>query len=325
MKCLVIRHVAFEDLGGFAPVLEMHGFQISYAQAGVDHIDVREWMGVDLLVVLGGPVGVMDNVAYPWLVDETEGLRLRLSAQRPTLGICLGAQLIAAALGGSVYPGTKEIGWSALSLVEGPTDSGSVGHPLVDLQDVAMLHWHGDTFDLPRNPAIRLLASTRATPHQAFNVGNYGLALQFHPEVDYKQIEAWLVGHAVELQLANVDLDKLRIDSMAHGPAAYAAGQKLLRRWLGNAGFTSVEGVQIATAYRAVNCDFHDVLESVATLGKTVNIEVQLPDGDTQTYRSVIGDVFSKDGAEYIALRTGESIRLDHLISVDSKSSKQFG
>ena len=190
-------------------------------------------MNVDLLVVMGGPIGVMDVDAYPWLSDEIRGLRMRLEQQRPTLGICLGAQLMAAALGATVYPGShKEIGWAALELTVVQTLGVAAENPVSCLEGLPVLHWHGDKFDLPKAPNIKLLASTPLTPHQAFSVGSYGLALQFHPEVDHRQIEAWLVGHAVELQQAKVSISRLREDSAVFGPPAMKAGRRMLENWL---------------------------------------------------------------------------------------------
>lgn len=283
-------------------------------------------MNADLLVVLGGPIGVMDGEAYPWLKDEINGLCVRLAAQRPTLGICLGAQLMAAALGASAYPGkAKEIGWSAVSLAFASPNGSSAAQTLGALEGVPVLHWHGDTFDLPQGSNVQLLASTALTPHQAFSAGNYGLALQFHPEADYKLIEEWLIGHAVELELAKVALSKLRSDGAVFGQAALKVGQSLLRHWLEQTGLAISNGLQSAQPYQPVNCEFHDVLESVSTLGKPVHIEVQSPLGGTQQYFAAIADVFSRRGAEYIALHSGELIRLDWLIAVDSVSAKQFG
>src|ERR1700743_576111 len=112
---LAIRHVAFEDLGGFEAPLAEAGYAIRYADMGVDAI--AGFGAPDLLVVLGGPIGVYEDDLYPWLKDEIALIAARLKAQKPTLGICLGAQLMARALGARVYPGrAKEIGWKPLTL-----------------------------------------------------------------------------------------------------------------------------------------------------------------------------------------------------------------
>lgn len=225
-QALVLQHLAFEDLGVFAPVLQQAGFAVSVRHAGVDALAPADWLAPDLLVVLGGPIGVGDQGLYPWLRDEVAGLHERLAASRPTLGICLGAQLMAAALGGHVGRGPAlEIGWFPLTLHDGTGSS-----PLQSLAGIPVLHWHGDTFTLPHG--ARLLASTPITPHQAFSVGRHALALQFHPEFDPGRLEAWLVGHTVELRQAGITPESLRLQARRFGSAAAAAGAALLRHWL---------------------------------------------------------------------------------------------
>lgn len=225
MKCIALQHLAFEDLGLFAGVLEGAGYIIEYRQAGVNPPGADEWLGADLVVVLGGPIAAYDTATYPFLHDEIADLRERLALRRPTLGLCLGAQLMASALGARVYPGAaKEIGWAPVAL----TAAGEASC-LAPLQGVPVLHWHGDTFDLP--PGAELLAGTALTPHQAFGVGRHALALQFHPEADPSRIESWLIGHACELAQAGIDVPALRARS-AEQHAARAAATVVLGAWL---------------------------------------------------------------------------------------------
>ncbi len=227
MRCIALQHLAFEDLGLFAPVLREAGWQIEHRQAGVAPLHPEEWRQADLVVVLGGPIAAYDTALYPFLHDEIEGLRARLALRRPTLGLCLGAQLMASALGARVYPsGIKEIGWA-------PVDLSAAGQAscLAPLAHVPVLHWHGDTFDLPEG--AELLASTALTPHQAFGHGRHALALQFHPEADPARIEPWLIGHACELAQAGIDVPALRARSAAQGNAPQASAAALLRAWLG--------------------------------------------------------------------------------------------
>lgn len=117
MRCCVLQHLAFEDLGTFAPVLLETGWTIQACHVADGLPDARDWRDADLCIVLGGPMGVHDGAAYPFLSRELELVRSRLGEGRPLLGICLGAQLMAQALGAAVYAGkAKEIGWAACSL-----------------------------------------------------------------------------------------------------------------------------------------------------------------------------------------------------------------
>ena len=219
---LAIRHVAFEDLGGFEDLLKDAGYVIRYADMGVD--SVADFGDPDLLAVLGGPIGVYEDDLYPWLRDETATIAARLKAQKPTLGICLGAQLMARALGARVYPGpAKEIGWKPLSLMQDGL--------LAPLGDHPVLHWHGDTFDLPDGAV--LLASTDICRNQAFSLGCHGLAFQFHPEAHGRGFERWLIGHACEIAAApGVTVTGLREDTARLAPVALTKGQQVLRNWL---------------------------------------------------------------------------------------------
>lgn len=220
-----IRHLAFEDLGLFGETLSAAGWHITYHDAGLEDL-AAPLLEADLAVVLGGPIGVYETDRYPFLKTELAALERRLATRRPTLGICLGAQLMAAALGARVYPGgRKEIGWSPIRLTEaGRTSS------LAHLAGQPVLHWHGDTFDLP-SAAVRL-ASTDLYENQAFSLGHHALALQFHPEADYRRIEQWLIGHTGELSAAGIDIPDLRTRSQELGPGLQVAGAKLLTDWL---------------------------------------------------------------------------------------------
>lgn len=229
-KAWVLQHVAFEDVGIFEPLLQARGFHLHFLEAGVDDLDLLDPLVPELLVVLGGPIGVYEQERYPYLQTEIEWLRKRVLAERPTLGICLGSQLIAHALGARVYPGpVKEIGWAPLTL----TSQGQIAFMQhLATRDTPVLHWHGDVFDLPEK-AIPL-AGSQYTQYQAFSYADHQvLGLLFHPEINPSCIERWLIGHAVEIaNTPGLDIHTLRTDSKHYGEASVAQGKAFFQDWL---------------------------------------------------------------------------------------------
>ncbi|MCT8467315.1 glutamine amidotransferase [Chromohalobacter canadensis] len=228
---LILRHVSFEDLGHWKSVLESADYILEYIDNGVEELDSRDPLAPDLVIVLGGPISVNDKLDYPFLSDTQRFLSKRLELGMPTLGICLGAQMMAQALGGEVVSQPRvEIGFKALSL----SSAGRLG-PLRHLEGVPVLHWHGERFTLPEGATA--LASTDVCPVQGFSFGNTLMGLQFHPEVGSGGFERWLIGHTLELAKADISPENLRQQALLNGPLLKKAGQKLLRDWL--AGFAS--------------------------------------------------------------------------------------
>ncbi len=224
----VISHVGFEDLGLLAPLLVERGVAVGHVDGPREDLAAIDPAEPDLLVVLGGPIGAYETESYPFLRPETALIEARLAADRPTLGICLGAQLMARALGSRVYPsGVREIGWSPVSLSAAGRESclAPIGVP-----GLSVLHWHGDTFDMP-DGAVHL-ASSAACANQAFTWGASGLGLQFHLETGPAALESWFVGHAVEIAAAGLSVETLRADSARLAPACNAAGRAVLAAWL---------------------------------------------------------------------------------------------
>ncbi|MGD9698323.1 glutamine amidotransferase [Acinetobacter sp.] len=219
-----IQHLAFEDLGAFEDVFYQLGFRVRYFEAGVDDL-TKAFQHKGLTIILGGPIGVYETDDYPFLQQEIDLLKVRLKENLPTLGICLGAQLIAHALGAKVYAGhQKEIGWSQLSITD------TANNLLEPLTGTAVLHWHGDTFDLPEQAT--LLAGSEIYPHQAFSVGKNILALQFHLEVAPESLEKWLIGHTCELRKAKVNIPALRADNQRYATALALQAQAVLQAYL---------------------------------------------------------------------------------------------
>jgi GMP synthase (glutamine-hydrolysing) len=223
---VVLRHVHFEDLGAFEPAFRETGFSLRYCDVGSEPIPDAA-RSAELLVVLGAPIGAYQDDDYPFLLHELRLLENRIALSRPVLGICLGAQLIARALGSAVYPGKiKEIGWSPVELTEKGRATA-----LKHLEGIPVLHWHGDTFDLPHG--AQHLASTAITPNQAFAFGAATLALQFHPEVEASGFERWLIGHTHEIaSVPGLSVQDLRRDTMAFAGQTASRAVCMLRDWL---------------------------------------------------------------------------------------------
>jgi GMP synthase (glutamine-hydrolysing) len=187
-KLLVIQHVAFEILGTLNPLLKSAGFRIRYVNFG-RHPDATPSLdGYHGLVVLGGPMSADQFDQYPHLKTEIRLIENAMDRELPILGVCLGAQLVAMALGADVKRnGQKEIGWYDVSL----TGEGN-GDPLLGhfAPTERIFQWHGDTFDLPKD--CTHLATSPTCTNQAFRYRSNVYGLQFHMEVDEPLIERWL-------------------------------------------------------------------------------------------------------------------------------------
>ena len=224
---LIIRHTPYEGIAGFREPVEAAGYVLDRIDVADPAFGAVDFVAPDLLVLMGGPMGVYETDAHPWIIGEIDGLKRRLAAERPTLAVCLGAQMVAAALGSKVYPGpVQEIGFAPVTLdaVAGET---SLRH----VAGVPVLHWHGDTFDLP--PGVERVASTARYRNQGFRRGEWLLALQFHAEMGGDpRFEDWLHGSAADVVSAGLDAAALRADYARLGPAAVAAGHAMIAEWL---------------------------------------------------------------------------------------------
>ncbi|NBT35936.1 MAG: type 1 glutamine amidotransferase [Betaproteobacteria bacterium] len=174
MRTHILQHVSFEGPGCILPWLERRRATVSMTRF-FESKALPLLCEFDLLVVLGGPMSVNDEADLPWLREEKTLIRDAVCAGKPVLGVCLGAQLIASALGASVHANAhKEIGWFPIRAVSHATSCFSFP------EECTVFHWHGETFDLP--PAAVHLATSRGCLNQAFQVGEHTIGLQFHLE-----------------------------------------------------------------------------------------------------------------------------------------------
>lgn len=226
-SALIIRHVPYEGVAGYRQPIEDAGYHINridVADPAFGSLDLRD---PDLVIMMGGPMGVYEQDQYPWIPCQLRRLRLRLEADLPTLGVCFGAQMIAAALGAEVYAGPhKEVGFHPISL-----NGAGASSPLRHIENVPVLHWHGDTFTRPEN--VELLGSSHLYDYQAFCRGPNLLALQFHAEMgEDERFDAWIEEWPESVIEAGGDEASLRAMHDLHGPAAVAAGRLMVAEWL---------------------------------------------------------------------------------------------
>ncbi|MES2905851.1 MAG: glutamine amidotransferase [Pseudomonadota bacterium] len=223
--CLVVRHVNFEGLGMLCDILRERNYEFRYADAASDNVCCEKALDDDLMIVLGGPFGVYEADKYPFIKKEIDCIKKRLDSNKPLLGICLGAQMMATALGAKVaFSGGKEIGWHGIKL----TDEGKKSL-LAPLEGQPVLHWHGDNCEMPKD-CIKL-AYNDFCPVQAFQVAPHQLGLQFHMEVEAGRIERWIESSEESLKLAGLTSDDVRAQAIEHGEAAFAVGNTIFNNW----------------------------------------------------------------------------------------------
>jgi GMP synthase (glutamine-hydrolysing) len=223
----IIQHVAAEGPGLLGQVLGERQLSLRTFRVHEGDSVPRVPEGASGLVVMGGPMGVYEADRHPHLAEELALLREAVRRRLPILGVCLGSQLLAAALGARVYPsGFKEIGWEPLRrLEEGDRDPVFRNLPT----EFTGFHWHGDVFDLP--PGASALASSRRTPVQAFRAGRSAYGILFHLEVGEEQISGMTEVFASELRDAGISGAGIREGIPRHGRELERLGRLVFGAW----------------------------------------------------------------------------------------------
>lgn len=229
MKILVVSHKTEKDLGSLDHILVERGYDVTRVLSYMDAIETIDPLGHDLAIFTGGPMGVYQADMFPYLKHELDYLEKRLAGEKPILGICLGAQLTAKALGSEVFPGEsgKEIGWVDIYVNEEGMST-PVKH--FDTIHTKMMQWHGDTFNLPKG-AIRL-ASSDLYKNQAYSYGKNVMALQCHPEVQRENIELWLAAGYKELEESGLTVQEIRKNTANHIMSLQKQTQLFFNEWL---------------------------------------------------------------------------------------------
>jgi GMP synthase (glutamine-hydrolysing) len=231
MDVLVLQHIACEPPGAFEDVLVAAGADIHRVE--LDEGDsLPPWQDFVAIVAMGGPMSVNDDAELPWLTAEKQAIAEAVRAGVPYWGSCLGVQLLAAALGARVYPGSQpEVGVLPVALTdEGRADPVFAGLP----PEFETLQWHGDTFDVPEGGV--LLASSPAFPNQAFRVGRAAYGVQFHVEVTDQMAREWAgvpaYAEYADRVLGAGGIDRLMSDFDAARDRMLDVGRRMFERWV---------------------------------------------------------------------------------------------
>ncbi len=227
-KVLVLQHAKSENLGTIEDALTAGGVAFDYVRTFEGQQVPQAVDESSGLIVMGGPMGVYETDRFPFLIQETKLIEAFLKAQRPVLGVCLGSQLLAAALGATVRKGEKkEIGWFPVELTPSSgQDRLWRGQP----SRFAAYHWHGDIFDLPKGAVS--LASSDITPVQSFRYSDQAYGILFHLEVTEPHIRKMLNEFADEIQQENLSADGILKQAETNLPQLHEIGMNVFRRWI---------------------------------------------------------------------------------------------
>ncbi len=220
MSILILKNIATEGPGTIEDFLvhnNMHYTIIDIARHAIDSA-----AGYDTLVMLGGPMSVNDEAEYPYLTHEMKLAEQFMKEGKKVLGVCLGAQLMAKALGAKVYPGPeKEIGWYDIELRDVGLNDPRMAHLATDGKRCKVFQWHGETFDIPQG--AEQLAMSGLYPNQAFRYGNNAYAFQFHIEVTRQMIFDWLKSEPVDMKKLDQETEEYYAGYAARAESFYKA------------------------------------------------------------------------------------------------------
>lgn len=228
MPLLILQHVDCETAGTIEELLRESRLPYRYVRSVAGEAAPDSMEGWDGLIIMGGPMVVYDAIQYPCLAREIALIRDACDRNIPVLGICLGSQLLAAALGATVAPGArKEIGWHPVRLLEAAQDDLLFqGVPA----EFTALHWHGDIFELP--PAAVPLASSELTKYQAFRWGRSAYGILFHMETTTEILNAMSHSFQEELRAEGIQVKHILTAAEQHLPALAAPASTVFCRWL---------------------------------------------------------------------------------------------
>ena len=227
-KIYVLQHHPVENLGTIADALEGNALAWQYVRVNDGQPVPANMKGAGGLIVMGGPMGVHHTDRYPWLRDEMRLIEDAMKSNLPVLGVCLGAQILAATLGAKVErnPNGKEIGWHPIWLSDSANDDRLMrGLPA----SMTPFHWHGDIFELP--PGATSLASSDKTPCQAFRHGDKAYGLQFHFEVTPEGVAAMADAFAKDLVRENIPADTMIAQAAEYLPPLEKISETVFTRW----------------------------------------------------------------------------------------------
>ena len=229
-KVYVLQHHPVENLGTIAEALESAALAWQYVRVYEGHPVPRDMKGAGGLIVMGGPMAVYQAEQYPFLRDEMELIEQAVKDDLPVLGVCLGAQIVAAALGAKVTrnPAGKEIGWYPVTLSEAAQED-RLWRGVAPT--ITPFHWHGDIFEVPAGAVS--LASSEKTPCQGFRYGNGVYALQFHLEVTPESVAAMAAEWPRELEKEKISAAEMIGATAGQIPELELLSDAIFGRWAG--------------------------------------------------------------------------------------------